>query len=715
MIKFYDKENLKIKIRCIMLHESIYIASTEPRAGNLIIAIGLMEMLRGRYKHVAFFRPIIPDGEERESDIDFMLKHFELDIPYESCCGFTVSEYTKAYADDKEEKLHEALIDKINQLHKAYDFILIEGYPRNLFASLFDFDINLEIAKNLDTVYVPVLNAKGKSSNKIIHEIQIIAEAIHSEGCSHLATFVNRCDQEILDNLTNYINTQRTDEQVYLLPEIKELDTPTLDQVIKELHADMLLGNPEHLQHLVYGNKIAAMGVENYLPRISNGDLVIVPGDRMDIILASLLSFYGENHPNIAGIILSGGIVPHPNMMKLMEDVGHTPVPILRVQSDSYQTAIALNKVTADLTAESSRKITLAKGLFDASVNTIKLAERFRSSPKELVTPMMFQYRLFERAREKRQKIVLPESADERILRATDILIQRDIVHIILLGDKKVIEQQSIQMGLDISKAEIIDPQDNLLREKFSQTFCEIRKKKGLTLDAAKDAMTHPNYFATMMVYEGMADGMVSGATHTTTDTVRPALQIIKTEPNISIVSSVFFMCLDTRVLVYGDCAINLDPNAEELAQIAISSADTAARFGIEPRVAMLSYSTGTSGTGPDVDKVREATRLANALRPDLLIEGPIQYDAAIDAKVAKKKLPDSKVAGRATVFVFPDLNTGNNTYKAVQRSTGALAIGPVLQGLRLPVNDLSRGCLVDDIVNTVAITAIQAQQEDKQ
>jgi phosphate acetyltransferase len=695
--------------------ESIYIASAEPRAGSLIIAIGFMEVLKGHFNRVAFFRPIIPDGTDREKDIDFMLKHFELDISYDACCGFSISDYTNAYADGTEEALHEALIRKVDQLHKAYDFVLIEGYHRSIFASTFDFDINLEIARNLGTVFIPVINGKRKSSANICNEIQIISESVRSEGCTHLATFVNRCDEKILENLKQRISTRHKDEQVYLLPEVKELNTPTLDQIIQVLQAEMIMGSPDQLQHLVYGNKIAAMGVENYLSRINDGDLVIVPGDRIAIIIASLLSYYGKNHPNITGMILSGGIKPSESIMNLLKDFNEIPIPILSVESDSYQTAIALDKVTADITAESTRKITLAKGLFDAAVDKERIGERFLSSPKEMVTPVMFQYRLFENARAERQKIVLPESTDERILRATEILLQRDIVDIILLGDREEIEHQSIQLGLDISKAEIIDPQESLLSEKFSQSFYTMRKEKGLTLDAARDAMTHPNYFATMMVYEGMADGMVSGATHTTTDTVRPALQIIKTKADISIVSSVFFMCLDTRVLVYGDCAINLDPSAHELAQIAISSADTAAKFGIEPRVAMLSYSTGSSGTGPEVDKVREATHLAQSLRPDLLIEGPIQYDAAIDEKVAKKKLPDSKVAGRATVFVFPDLNTGNNTYKAVQRSTGALAIGPVLQGLRLPVNDLSRGCLVDDIVNTVAITAIQAQQEDEE
>lgn len=698
-----------------MHHESIYIASTESHAGSLIIAIGFMEMMKGQLDRVAFFRPIIHDGEERESDIDFMLKHFELDIPYEACCGFKVSDYTKAYAENKEEALYESLIHKVNQLYKTYDFLIIEGYPRDVFTSIFDFDINLKIAKHLETVFVPVLNARGKSSDKIIDELQIISEAIHAEGCTQLAAFVNRCDEKLLETVQKRVNTKQKNKLVYLLPEIKELDTPTLAQISKVLEAEIIMGSPEQMQHLVYANKIAAMGVENYLSHIDNGDLVIVPGDRVDIILASLLSFYTKNHPNIAGILLSGGITPNHTVMKLLEDFGEIPIPILKVKNDSYRTAITLEKIRANITVESTRKITIAKGLFDAAVDKVKLGEKFRSTSREMITPIMFQYKLFERARSKRQKIVLPESMDERILRAVEILIHRDIVDIILVGVRKDIMHQSAQMGLDISKAEVFDPQESDLREKFSQTFYAMRKEKGLTLETAKDAMDHPNYFATMMVYEGLADGMVSGATHTTTDTVRPALQIIKTKEDISIVSSVFFMCLDTRVLVYGDCAINLDPSAEELAMIAISSADTAAQFGIEPRVAMLSYSTGTSGTGPEVEKVRKATQLAQSLRPDLLIEGPIQYDAAIDEKVAKKKLPNSKVAGRATVFVFPDLNTGNNTYKAVQRSTGALAIGPVLQGLRLPINDLSRGCLVEDIVNTVAITAIQAQQDSSQ
>jgi len=697
-----------------MDHMSIYIASAEPRAGSLIITIGFMEMLKGHFERVAFFRPIIHDGDKTDNGIDFMLKHFELDMRYEECCGFTISEYTEAYGNHREEQLHEALIRKVNKLHKTYDFVVIEGYSNNESTSVFDFDINIEIAKNLNTVLVPVIKAKGKSSNKIVNEVQFIREMISEEGCTHLATFINRANEDIVENIKKRISTEQIDEQIYILPEVKELNSPTLDQITKLLEAKMIMGDQEQLQHTVYGNKIAAMGVENYLSHMDNGDIVIVPGDRIDIIIISLLSFYAKNHTNIIGIILSGGVSLSPSIMKLLADFPETVIPIFTVESDSYETAIALEKVPANITAENTRKITLAKGLFSIAIDKEKLGERFMSSSNTTLTPIMFQYRLFEQAQSKRQKIVLPESEDERILRATEILIRRDIVDIVLLGDRNVIEKQCMKIDLDISKAEIIDPEESPLTEKFSQSFYEMRKEKGLTLAVARDAMTHVNYFATMMVQEGLADGMVSGATHTTADTVRPALQIIKTKADISIVSSIFFMCLDTKVLVYGDCAVNMDPTAAQLAQIAISSADTAKAFGIEPKVALLSYSTGASGTGPEVEKVREATKLAQAMRPDYLIEGPIQYDAAIDEKVAKKKLPDSKVAGKATVFIFPDLNTGNNTYKAVQRSTGALAIGPVLQGLRLPVNDLSRGCLVDDIVNTVAITAIQAQQGEK-
>jgi phosphate acetyltransferase len=328
----------------------------------------------------------------------------------------------------------------------------------------------------------------------------------------------------------------------------------------------------------------------------------------------------------------------------------------------------------------------------------------------EVVTPLMFEYELLDRARSDRKHVVLPEGSDDRILRAASTLLQREVADLTILGDEAAIRTRATELGLDLSAAKVIDPKAGQLLERFAAEYTELRKHKGMTVERAREIVSSVSYFGTMMVQLGLADGMVSGAAHTTAHTIKPSFEIIKTTPGTSVVSSVFLMCLEDRVLVYGDCAVNPDPTAEQLADIAISSAETAAQFGIEPRIAMLSYSTGSSGSGADVDKVRTATELVRERRPDLSVEGPIQYDAAVDASVAQTKMPDSAVAGRATVFVFPDLNTGNNTYKAVQRSAGAVAVGPVLQGLRKPVNDLSRGALVQDIVNTVAITAIQAQ-----
>jgi phosphate acetyltransferase len=439
---------------------------------------------------------------------------------------------------------------------------------------------------------------------------------------------------------------------------------------------------------------------------------VIVAGDRVDIILASIVSFYAPHHANISGIILSGDIDLSDKVLSILEDLDNSVVPIWRVKYDSFQTVKLIDKIKVKITIEDSKKIILAKGMFDKAVDRERLSKQFLNiSDNRVVTPIMFEYKIFEQAQSNKQRIILPESSDERILRATEILLNRDIVDIILLGDKSDIEHRTSQLGIDVSKATIINPKSSKMLVKFSKEFYNMRKDKGLSKKMACDTMDLVSYFATMMIHNGLADGMVSGAIHTTADTVRPALQIIKTKPNIDIVSSLFFMCLDTEVLIYADCAINQNPNSKELASIAISSANSAKEFGLDARVAMLSYSTGDSGDGEDVQKVREATKIVKELRPDLIVDGPMQYDTAIDKDVAKQKLPNSEVGGRATVFIFPDLNTGNNTYKAVQRSTGALAIGPILQGLKKPINDLSRGCNVDDIVNTVAITAIQAQK----
>lgn len=701
--------------RSEMKTKSLYISSLAPAAGSLVVAMGIMELLKGRLGKVAFFRPVILDGDEVDKDIDFMLEHYALGMDYKDMYGYTVHEVESLIAENKYNHVLENLIDKLKILESQYDFVLIEGLNQSNFSQTLDFDINLSIAKNLSSPFISVFKGKKKSVKEVLDEIHIEAEAIKVAGCQHFATFVNRlgeAESEELKELNRKNPIQKS--PVYFLPEVPELDTPTVAEIKKKLGCMHIYGEEKDLRRVVKQSKIAAMKLDNFLEYIEDGDLVITSGDRSDIIVGCLSTVFSTNYPNISGILLTAGMMPHKSINKLIAGFKDLSIPILSVDNGTFDTAVNVAKVPATITPQSVRKIALAMGLFSSNVNIEEIEKSINTeSSTNSITPIMFEYALFERARRDRKKIVLPESNDERILRATEILLRRDVADIILLGAEEEVRQKSASLGLDISKATIIDPLTSPLMEEFVTSFYEMRKAKGLALDVARDSMMLKNYFGTMMVYLGYADGMVSGAIHTTQETIRPALQIIKTKPGISIVSSLFFMCLDTRVLVYGDCAVNQDPNAEELAQIAISSADTAKMFGIEPKIAMLSYSTGDSGKGEEVEKVRLATKIVKETRPDLMVEGPIQYDAAIDPSVAKTKLPNSKVAGEATIFIFPDLNTGNNTYKAVQRSSGAVAIGPVLQGLRKPVNDLSRGCLVPDIVNTVAITAIQAQTND--
>jgi phosphate acetyltransferase len=397
-------------------------------------------------------------------------------------------------------------------------------------------------------------------------------------------------------------------------------------------------------------------------------------------------------------------------VLRLIDGLGGTDLPVLATGADTYRTAATVAGVRGVLSPESDRKIAAALGVFSEHVDRQGLLSRIEVTRTDRVTPLMFEQRLLERAKADRRHIVLPEGGEDRILQAAEEVLLRGMADLTVLGDPDAVKHRAATLGLELDGLQVVDPQTSAWREDFADTYYQLRRHKGVARPVAEDLIADVSYFGTMMVYKGLADGMVSGAAHTTAHTIRPAFEFIRTVPGTSIVSSVFLMLLADRVLVYGDCAVVPNPNAEQLADIAVASAGTAAQFGIEPRVAMLSYSTGESGAGSEVDKVRQATAIARERRPDLLIEGPIQYDAAIDPSVARSKLPDSQVAGRATVFVFPDLNTGNNTYKAVQRSAGAVAVGPILQGLRKPVNDLSRGALVTDIVNTVAITAIQAQ-----
>ena len=665
-----------------------------------------MELLSRKIHKIAFFKPIVQD--ENDEDIEFIKSRFNLEASLQDYYGFKLSYVQMMISKNKMDELLEELIQKYKKLEEKYDFILCQGFPKSLFAQTLDFDINIKIAQNLVTPYIDVINAKDLSIDAITENYEINYHNLATQSCFHFATFINRIDPAMYEELKSKLSK----EHIYFLPEVQELDTPTIGDIIESLNPKTVFLRDEDKTKLVKQIKVAALTLDNFLDHMEDGDLVVVPADRSEIIIGVACALHSNVFANISGIVIPFDMQIHPNILKLINGMQGYEVPILQVPTDTYTTALNLKNTKAKLKSYDDRKIALSLGLFNTNTDLLAIDSRIKVKTSSIMTPMMFEYKISYMAKNARKTVVLPESDDDRILRATEIILRRELAKIILLGDPQIITQRALQLGIDISKAQIIDPSHNQIQEEYAQHFYELRKTKGLTYQAAKDAMAHTTYFATMMVQTGLADAMVSGASHTTADTIRPALQIIKTQPDVSIVSSLFFMCLETQVLVYADCAVNQDPSASELAQIAISTAQTASKFGIEPKIAMLSYSTGDSGSGDDVEKVKEATRIVKELQPSLLIEGPIQYDAAIDKGVAKTKLPDSQVAGEANIFIFPDLNTGNNTYKAVQRSTNSIAIGPILQGLNKPVNDLSRGCSVTDIVNTIAITAIQAGEQ---
>lgn len=699
----------------------LYVAGTEPRTGKSAIILGLMELLSRNVKKVAFFRPLVDADHrrgERDNTINLVKHHYHLCYAYEEMYAYTTTEANQLIAMGKNAELHEGILNRFNSLAAKADFVLCEGIELEGVAASFDFDINVEISNNLGCPVLLVAGARMKSQEEMVRSIRVYIDSFAERKTELVAIVVNRVDPESLESLTARLAREKIGERqlVYLIPNDENLGNPSVGEVARLLNAEILYGEESLTRH-VRSFTIAAMQLRNLLARIEYGTLIITPGDRSDVILACLAAVESSTMPNISGILLTGGLVPEEPVQRVIEGFKNT-VPILSVGENTYQAAIRVDKIHAAITPDNTRKITQALAVFERHVKMEELSERIVKTRTTIVTPKMFESQLLQRAKVNRRHIVLPEGEEVRILKAAEILLRREVVDLTLLGRPEKIRERCRSLGLHLEGATVIDPRSSARFEEYAQTYYELRRDKGITLDNARDIMGDLNYFGTMMIYKGDADGMVSGADHTTADTIRPAFQFIKTVPECSIVSSVLLMCLNDRVLAYGDCAINPDPTAEQLAEIAISSAKTAALFGIEPLVAMLSYSSGRSGKGLQVEKVRKATeiaqKMADTLYPGLAIEGPIQYDAAIDPAVGLAKMPESRVAGRATVFIFPDLNTGNNTYKAVQRSAGAVVIGPILQGLRKPVNDLSRGCLVPDIVNTVAITAIQAQAYQK-
>ncbi|MDO1485980.1 phosphate acetyltransferase [Rhodococcus rhodochrous] len=684
---------------------SIYIAAPEGDTGKSTVALGVLQTLCASTARVGVFRPIARSDSDIDYILELLLEHTTVDLAYGDCIGVTY--------DDVHDDPDAALSDIVGKYHAVADrcdAVVIVGSDYTEIANPSELSYNARIAANLDAPVLLVLRGSRRTPSEIAQLAGVCAYELAGQHAHLGAVVVNRCDPHALDEIAQALGDRA--EPVWTLPEVPALVAPTMAELQTAIGGELYSGDPDLLQREALRIMVGGMTAERILERLTDGVVVIAPADRSDVILALVNANAAEGFPTLAGIIMNGGLLPHPMIAQLVTALKPS-LPILTTELGTFDTASAADRTRGRMALGAQRKIDTALALMERHVDSRSLLDRLRLPRPSVTTPQMFEYQLIDRARAQQRHIVLPEGEDDRILRAAGRVLQRGIVKLTILGDEAAVRQRASELGVDLSEAQILDPRTSEHADRFAEEYARLRAHKGMTVDRAREIIRDISYFGTMMVHLGLADGMVSGAAHTTAHTIRPALEIIKTEPGVSTVSSIFLMCLADRVLAYGDCAVVPDPTADQLADIAISSAATAARFGIDPRVAMLSYSTGESGSGADVDKVRSATTFVRERRPDLLVEGPIQYDAAIEPTVASAKLPDSDVAGRATVFIFPDLNTGNNTYKAVQRSAGAVAVGPVLQGLNKPVNDLSRGALIQDIVNTIAITAIQAQEED--
>lgn len=680
---------------------SIYVTSPEGDTGKSTVALGLVDLLTRTVQKVGVFRPIARSTETADYVLELLLSHDGVDLSYEDCIGTT---YEAVHADP--EAALATIVQRYHAMARACDVVVIVGTDYTDIAGPAELGFNARIAANLGAPVLLCVKGQGRTPEEVRQVAEVAAAELEAGHAQVVAIVANRCAPEDVDGVRAELATRAT---AWALPEDPFLVAPTVRQLMESVEGELIGGDEQLLSREATELLVGAMSIEHLLERLSDGVVVIVPGDRSDILLGLLMAHTAEGFPSLSGVILNGGFEPPAIVSRLVDGLG-SRLPLIRTGLGTFRSASAAGNTRGRLSADSQRKVDTALALFEKYTDAEEALAALEVPAPDVVTPLMFEYELLDRARSDRQHIVLPEGNDDRILRAASTLLQREVADLTILGDEAAIRARATELGLNLAAAKVVDPKSGDLLERFAAEYTEMRKHKGMTVERAREIVSSVSYFGTMMVQLGLADGMVSGAAHTTAHTIKPSFEIIKTTPGTSVVSSVFLMCLEDRVLVYGDCAVNPDPTAEQLADIAISSAATAAQFGIEPRIAMLSYSTGMSGSGADVDKVRTATELVRERRPDLNVEGPIQYDAAVDASVAKTKMPDSDVAGRATVFVFPDLNTGNNTYKAVQRSAGAVAVGPVLQGLRKPVNDLSRGALVQDIVNTVAITAIQAQ-----
>jgi phosphate acetyltransferase len=705
-----------------------FVVPTGPGSGLTTVSLGLVRALDRKGLRVAFYKPVRQPGrdEGREASSLFVAETSDID-PIES---FAWSYAEELFAAGSDAQLLEEIVGRAQERleRDEIDVLIVEGLIATADHPELD-TLNERIATAFDAEVVLVGALQRGTPEQLSERIELVGQ--HFGGLERgrmLGAIVNKLNAPI-EEVAGAARTLRTepeerhdaaslrqrmpvfDETFRLLGAIPwdpALVSPRTLDVARELEARVL--NEGELAHRrVDDVSVVARTVANMTHRLRPGALIITPGDRDDVILAASMATL--NGVPLAGLVLTGGIEPDERVIKLCERALASGLPLLLVDDDSYVSAAKAAAINREVPLDDLERIERVMDGVAGHLDVEWLAARCATDREPRLSPPAFMYRLVTRARQADKRIVLPEGAEPRTVRAAITAHDRGIARCVLLAEpaevRRVAEAQGLAVPADL---EILEPTLRR-RERYVAPMVELRRHKGMTEPVARRQLEDTVVLGTMMLAQGEVDGLVSGAVHTTANTVRPAMQLIKTRPDAKLVSSIFFMCLPDQVRIFGDCAINPDPDAEQLADIAVQSADSAVYFGIEPRVAMLSYSTGASGEGSDVDKVREATRIARELRPDVPIDGPLQYDAASVASVAASKAPDSAVAGRATVFVFPDLNTGNTTYKAVQRSANVVSIGPMLQGLRRPVNDLSRGALVEDIVYTIALTAIQAQQ----
>lgn len=702
--------------------KTLFVAPTRNGVGLSSTALGLTRALERQGLHVAFLKPIAQVHDGADDSVHFARAVAHLTPP---------DPLDLAHAEEQlslgaEEELMEGVIALAREATRPHpdsgpaDVLIVEGLAlneRNVYAS----PLNASLARNLEADTILVTSLQGVTPAELADEMEIAAQAYRRSDGGGLAGFVLNFAPKDLD-FGSLMAELRARSQVIASGELPllgviavsdELAAPRVIDIAHHLHAEIVNEGEAHLRR-VRSNVVTARTVPRMAHLFGPGALIVTPGDREDVVMAAALSHMSGTP--LAGLVFTSGSAPEEGIQNLCQTALTSTLPVLRVPTNSFETASRLSRLDPRVPHDDTARMDRVLDFIADRMDTVPLGTRLRrpdETRERRMPPSAFRYELIQKARAANRRIVLPEGDEPRTVKAAIRCTEKGIARCVLLAHPDKVHQVAHSQGLSIPDGlEILDP--DTIRARYVAPMVELRKTKGLTPNQAEAQLEDTVVLGTMMLALDEVDGLVSGAVHTTANTVRPALQLIKTAPGARLVSSIFFMLMPEQVLVYGDAAINPDPAAEELADIAIQSADSARAFGLPVRVAMLSYSTGESGSGADVEKVKEATRLVHERRPDITIDGPLQYDAASVQSVGRSKAPGSPVAGRATVFIFPDLNTGNTTYKAVQRSAGVVAVGPMLQGLRKPVNDLSRGALVDDIVYTIALTAIQATQVEK-